>query len=713
MWLPSQLTQDAHQAKLKDLGFELSRAAYADLRGYPLGAVAMVGGCSASFVSKLGLIVTNHHCLQGVMSSVSKEGENLLASGYIAYTQAQELPAPGLTGSVTLSSRDVTDQIVGELDPGMSESERASAVEENLAALIQNCQDAHPQLRCTVSNLYDGNRFELQKSQALNDLRLAYVPPEGIGWFGGDQDNWRWPRQTGDFAFVRAYGPDGKPLVPQQHLRIANEALESSDPVMVAGYPGRTYRYRTGAQVQLAEQHNYPGLVERFKTQIQISKDLMAEDPKLTPFLNPRIFGLSNGLINFEATLQALKRSQFADERLARDEILTQWIAASPQRQARFGSVIQEQAKLVSLEIPNFKIDQDSNLLAYATIVLSRALSIVSQAKLRSEGKVTTVDEVLAFEAEFKRRSAPEINVPGLEEREIAAILDRMSKDQPEGARRVRAMLGKGANDSLDPKEIRSALSSMYASTTLQDLESAISLFEKASLADLENSEDGFIQAGLALDAILHQIDVAKPSNGNSQRRLRRLYTQARVEFAKEQGLLVAPDANRTLRVSYGKVQGYKPLDQGFTYPPFSTGAQLLAKHTGEYPFALPEVLVDALRQRDYGRYFDPRIGDIPVNFLSTTDVTGGNSGSATMNGKGELVGLLFDGNYEGLLSNWFLEPEITRSIHVDMRFVLWVMDTVMPAHRLLKEMGIDPSKQSVSARRYRVSHASPTAVDE
>lgn len=705
MWIPGQLSDPAHQTKLRELGFELPATAYNDLLGYPMGAIANVGGCSGSFVSKTGLIVTNHHCVQGRLPGLSQEGENLLKSGFIAHRQEQERLAPGFSGSILMSSADVTKQILAGVDPLMDESSRWMTVTANSSRLLSTCRSEHPNLSCDLKTYFDENHYELQVSQPLTDLRLVYVPPEGLGWFGGDQDNWRWPRQTSDFAFLRAYGPDGQPWTPPAHLRIAAEPLAPADPVMVAGYPGQTSRYRSGARVKFAQEHRYPYGIGRLTEQIELAKGLIAQDPTLEPRLISWIFSLSNALINYRATLEGFNRSQFADERLMRDAMLDQWIHASPERALRFGSVIEQLAALIALEVPNYRIDLDVNGMAYRTIMLRRALSIIDQAKARAQGAVTQPEQIREFVAKFNQDSNPGYNIPGLDRALLELLMIRLAKVKPEGEPRARAILGLSPSDGLKEDDVRKAVAALYDTTQLDQLASAQALFEGATLDDLSASTDGFVRAALALDPILDEIEAAKPQDERELKRLRRLYTQARVEFAREQQELVAPDANGTLRISYGQVKGYSPLDQNFTYPPFSTSAELLAKHTGEPPFALPEVVVDALKKRDFGRYFDPRIGDLPVNFLSTIDATGGNSGSATINKRGELVGLLFDGNYEGVMSDWQLDPDLARSIHVDLRFVLWTLDTVIPSHRLLREMGIEPRTQSVTAQRYEFAY--------
>lgn len=706
MWIPGQLRTPIHQEQLRKLGFELPPSAFTDLQSYPLGAVANVGGCSASFVSESGLIVTNHHCVQKLLPDLSQAGENLLESGFIAYRKDQERKAAGFSGSVTLSSTDVTQRIFDQLLPSMNEPERRSRIAANQAALISECQANNPELACSVKSFYNGNRYELQTTQTLSDLRLVYVPPEGLGWFGGDTDNWRWPRHTTDFAFLRAYGPDGRPLKPKQVLRIASKRIAPQDPVMIAGYPGRTFRFDSGAQVKFVEEHFYPYLLDRSIGQIQVLDELISKSPEIEPELKARRFNLSNGRTNLQATLEGLKRSRFSDERLGRDALLEQWIFASPETSARFGSVVKELAELTFQNVQSLSMDQDIQQLAYRTGLLRLALRIVSAARARAAGMPTTAEQVARFREELQSVSGSRAKVPGLEEAEVGFYFVRLSKYQAQGASQVRAMLGLAPSAPLEAKGILKNVDEIYGSTMLKDLELASTLFERAPLEVIRLSKDGVIRAALALDEALDRMDAASPSDPNQIRRLRRLYTQARLEYAQEQNQLLAPDANRSLRISYGKIQGYRSLDQNFFYPPFSTGAELLAKHTGQDPFDLPETVEDALKSGDFGRYLDPRLGDIPVNFLSTTDATGGNSGSATLNGQGELVGLLFDGNYEGVMSDLYLDPELARSIHVDMRFVLWILDSVIPSHRLLKEMGIKPRTQSVSARHYRFSQA-------
>lgn len=692
MWLPSQLSDPAHQDELSRLGFELPPESYSNLRSLPLGAILRVGGCSGSFVSNAGLILTNHHCVRSFLLEASQNDENLLDNGFIASNRSLERRIPSLVGVITLSSIDVTDTVLGSVNDKMNPMQREEALMKKSMELEQACQAKRPGIGCRVVSFFDRNHFELQESQRIQDLRLVYVPQEGLGWFGGQNDNWRWPRQTADFAFLRAYGPNGQPLQSNQHLRIATKALAPQDPVMVAGYPGRTTRYQSGSQVKFAQDKLYPYLIERFEGHIQALKKVTAQNPALSAVSQSSLFALNNQLTSYKAIVEGLNRSKFADERIALDAQLEQWIQASPERKTRFGSVIADISQAQQSPKQGHIVEQDLQALEQHSILLERAIAIVREARSRAEGTATESWQVEDFKSQLIETSKPTTYARPLDQAATTYLLTRIFNDQPSDRAYARALLGKSTADPLSIADINTFVASSYASTKLEDLAAAAQLYEHSTPEALQKSEDLLIQMALRFVPI-HEMIQARDAQGYFELvRRTRLYTKARLEYAQSKGRLSAPDANSTLRISYGQVKGYQAPQSAQNYTAFSTSAELLAKNTGVAPFNLPPQVASALTQRDFGPYSDPRLGDLPINFLADTHLTGGNSGSAVLNAKGELTGLAFDINYEGVLSDWFFDPTLARSIQVDIRFIQWVLDIGAPAHHLLNEMGLKPS---------------------
>lgn len=700
MWQPHQLPKLTKT--LQDLGLEIPPESLSDLTSHPMNAVISLGGCSASFVSPKGLVVTNHHCAAGALQYNSTEDENLLVGGFLAEETSEEIFAgPGSRVLVTVAFDNVSEEIRQGLGD-LSGTERYQAIEDRQKAMIADCE-SDPGYRCRVASFYGGLEYYRIKQLEILDVRLVYAPKGSVGSYGGDIDNWMWPRHTGDFSFYRAYvGPDGRPAEfheknvpyePKHHLKISADGLDAGDFVMVVGYPGGTSRYALAVEVENQFEWVYPVRIDRFEELLAIIEEETAERPDAAIKYAGLIAGLNNATKNYHGMITGYAKSDVVERKEKLEADLLAWIEASDERRARYAATLGELESLIAEEQAMRGRGLDYEFLLRRASLLSTATRLYRLAKERQKP-----------DAERE---------PGFQERDLRGIreglvrLDRsfdpavdralfhrailnyaaLPEDQRVDA--FDAWLGLGAGP-LDPDKLAERLAEMYAESELADEARRLAWLDAAP-ADFEASDDPFVELTVALYPSDREMEDEEEARAGRETRLRPAFMRALIDFLGSQGKAVYPDANGTLRVTVGTIQGYEPKD-AVRYIPFTTAQGLLQKETGEDPFDSPPEILAAVRKEHFGRYEDEDLGSLPINFLSNVDTTGGNSGSPTLNGRGELVGLLFDGNWESIIADWDYIPPITRSIHVDARYLLWIMDHIDGADHLLEEMGLEPA---------------------
>ena len=700
MWMPQQIP--ALAAKLRALGFAGDPKSFADLTGQPMGAIVSLGGCTASFVSPDGLIVTNHHCVTGGLQFNSTPQRNLLKDGFFAPTSADEVSnGPGSRVFVTTSFVEATADIVGGIDPKATDRERYDTIDRRVKARVAACEKDGS--RCTVASFFEGRKYFEIKQLEIKDVRLVYAPAEGIGVFGGETDNWRWPRHTGDWSYLRAYvGKDGKaaaydkanvPYRPKRWLKVAASGVKPDDLVFVVGYPGRTQRHQTYAEVKETVEWALPRSIRLSEEQLAVIDALTKENPALAIKLAGRVQGLNNGLTNSRGVLEGMAKGGALAKKQAREQELAAWIAASPARQEKYGQALSALQALQAQGESTRERNAALGLLPSASSYLAAAQTLYRLSLQRPKDDVA--------------------RDPGFQERDWSRIRegqDRLQRTIDPAADRalLRWALDKAvalpAGQRIEPLDrlvglkpgmdkatagaaVEKYLDSLYAGTKLADRDVRLAFIDK-STAELTASGDTFIALAAALEPLAEANREAAKNRAGAYARIRPIYMEALLDKA---GGLLAPDANSTLRVTYGQVKGVSPRD-GLFYKPQTTLQGIVEKHTGSGDFDAPQKQLDAITALRAGRttvFFDKGLNDVPVNFLSTVDTTGGNSGSPTLNAKGELVGLLFDGTYESVSSDYLFDSVKTRSIHVDSRYMLWTMAEVDGAKRLLDEMGV------------------------
>ncbi|UCF66743.1 MAG: S46 family peptidase [Acidobacteriota bacterium] len=697
MWAPDQLPQLADQ--LRALGLEVDPAQLDDLTAHPMNAVISLGGCTASFVSPEGLVITNHHCAHGSIQYNSTEENNLLQRGFLATDKSAELPAgPGSRVFVTVSSDDVTDTILEGLDETLSGRERYQRIDDREKALVAECEQENG-YRCRVSSFHGGLFFKLIKQLEIRDGRLVYAPAGSIGNFGGDVDNWMWPRHTGDFSFYRAYvGPDGKPadyaeqnvpFRPKHFLEVSTEGLKTGDFVMAAGYPGRTHRYRLARELEQRIAWYYPTLKRAFDDRIDVVQTATTGRPETAIKYAGMVEGLNNASKNYQGMLDGFAKSDVLQRKKKREQELLAWIEVAPQGRSEHGAILERLEQLVD-EYESFRERELYYGMARRPAMLSTARTLYRLSRERQkpdeqrEPGYQKRDELRIRErmVRLDRRFDPDVDRALLRH----AILRYSAIDTAQHVTAFDAWFGiegtKIERDNLDMQ-----LDEMYSKTRLGDQRARLAWLDKDAVA-FEQSDDPFIKLAVHLfDSDIALEEREKRLAGEFQW-ARSRYMEALIAQRRSQGLPVYADANGTLRVTVGKVAGYSPRD-AVVYAPFTTLRGIVQKNSGEEPFDSPRLLLDAIATGEFGPYEERSLGSVPVNFLSTLDSTGGNSGSPTLNSKAELVGLLFDGNYESINADWDFDTRIVRAIHVDVRYVLWVMQYVDRAHELLREMGL------------------------
>jgi len=696
MWQPHQLPSITKE--LKAAGLELNPEDLTDLTGFPMGAIVSLGGCTASFVSPKGLVATNHHCVYGSVQYNSTEENNLLKNGFLAKSFKDELPAtPGSRIYVTEDIKEVTRQIKGDLKDDMSGAERFQSVDDNSKRLVAECEK-DDQYRCRVVNFHGGLEYFLFKQLMIRDVRLVHAPATSIGKFGGDIDNWMWPRHTGDYGFYRAYvnkdgqpadfSVDNVPYEPKHFLKVNAKGVEEGDYIMVIGYPGRTSRYRTSTEVKNTFTENYKLTKELMGSIIESIKSNSDEGSDTRIKYESLIAGLANYEKNRGSMMESYNKGTTQQRKDQIEKSLRTWINKSSSRKKKYDSAIKELDKLVKQSHHSFKRD---TILSYAGI--SSMMSSASRLyRLALENQKPDIERESGYqERDLKRfkQSMKRIDRrfdANVDQAILMNLLTRYAQlPMDEHVSDLDAFFK--LDDGFSENRLDKQLNKMYAKTKLGTEAIRLEWMDK-SVKEFEASDDPFIQYAVATYQARKQLeDESKDLSGNLNA-VRPKYMEAIIAYNKAKNNPIYADANSTLRITYGNVKGYSPKD-GITATPFTTLEGIVAKHTGADPFDSPQKQLDLIAKKDYGKYLKSDLGSVPVNFLGTLDITGGNSGSPTLNARAEFVGLVFDGVYESIIGDWDYDKQLNRSISVDSRYILWVMEHVDGATNLIDEMEI------------------------
>jgi hypothetical protein len=642
-------------------------------------------GCTAEFVSPKGLILTNHHCGFDALVAASSAGKDYGKNGYKADSMANELPAKDYSLTITNRVEDVTAKITKGTE-NLSGDALSQAIKANTDKLQAEEQaKAAADTKIEIRMLNSGFYYYLYETKQIKDIRLVYAPPQMIGFYGGDPDNFEWSRHTGDFTFLRAYvAPDGSsagyspnnvPYKPKKFLTMSLNGVKENDFVFVMGYPGGTTRYRESEFIEYAQDTNFPFLVELLTDWGNALRKIGETDEAKRVALQGEIANLDNSRKAYEGAIVSLNRSNFIAQRRAEETQFATWINANPQRRAKYGELLPNLDKLSKDFYANAARDRLLRTfpLPGTAVIYKQILDAVAAVRA---GKKLDDKKRAEIEAAYKERE------PILEREMLKYFLkaaDELPANQKFAA--VENVFGKyqgKARRDAEEKWVESIVNN-------DDFNSAGDIFDlyDKSFSDLQKKYPDIINIAAAHVEARNAYGQRAAKYNADIDRYRLLYQEGMAEMKR--GMLY-PDANFTQRFTYGYVKGYKPRE-AVIYTPFTTLKGVIEKDTGVFPFDAPEKLKELQRTRDFGRY---GVGDsVPVNFLATTDIIGGNSGSPIMNAYGEQVGIVFDGNFEGLGNDIFFDPDYNRTIAVDIRYVLFVTEKFANAKWIVDELTI------------------------
>ncbi len=691
MWL-LPLIEKLNIGKMTELGLKLSAEDIYSLNKASIKDAIVIfgGGCTGEIVSSQGLLLTNHHCGYGQIQSHSTLEHDYLTDGFWAMTKEEELPNPNLSVTFLLRIEDVTGQVLKGIRPEMTETERNTAINEARAAIEKRAAEG-THYRATVSSFYGGNNFYLLVYERYLDVRFVGAPPSSIGKFGFDTDNWEWPRHTGDFSVFRVYtAPDGKPasyskenipLKPKYWLPVSIKDLNEGDFAMILGYPGRTQRYATSWEVGELLEITHPNRIKIRGIRQEILMADMQADQKINIQYASKYSGSSNYWKYSIGQKAGLERLNVRAKKEQIENQFNTWISANPEHKSKYGNAtgLIRNAVAGRAEFANAQ-QYISECFLQGCEILSMnqvASSLISIMKSGDSRRVTDLTSAM------KERAASfykDYNPP-TDQKAMKAMIklyrnDVPGKFHPDFYTDVVDKRFRGDTDKF--------VDDIFARSVFASEDKLMAFLNKPLLKTLES--DPVYLTATSISKVSAEVSRGLSQYDADLTEGRRLWIAALREMTPEKTLY--PDANSTMRLTYGSIFNYDPRD-AVTYKYFTTLQGVIDKYIpGDYEFDLPQKLIDLNNRKEFGRYASPK-GHMPVNFLTNNDITGGNSGSPVLNANGELIGLAFDGNWEAMSGDVAFEPELQRTIAVDIRYVLWVMDIYAGAKHLVDEMTV------------------------
>jgi hypothetical protein len=700
MWMPNTIKQV--EADMQGMGMEISADEIWNNEKPSIkdAVVQFGGGCTAEIMSDKGLVFTNHHCGYDAIQKLSTLEHNYLQDGFWANSFEEELPAEGLTVTFIDDIIDITDQVLEGVTDNMTAKEKQSHIDKNLNKIKkQTPQDRFHTF--SIKPFFKGNKYYMIKKTTFYDVRLVGTPPASLGKFGGDTDNWEWPRHTADFSVFRVYAdknnnpatysPDNKPYKPKYFFKVNIEDLKPEDFTMVIGFPGRTNEYLTSYAVKQIQDIRDPARVSVREITLGIMDERMAKDKALKLKLASKHAGLANYWKFWIGESQGLKKFKAVEAKQKFEKDFTDRVNANPEWKQKYGKILPRLKELYGQLEPYLTV-QD-----YYSEIFGRNVDLPSIAIIAGMLEEQSNERGDAFYKMAKDRYKDYL---------INNSLKNFDKDtDKEVFSKLLDFYVKNVDDQYVSPELKKALegktpeqlvNELYTKSTLTSKEGLEKLFSKETLkdyADALNNDPAY----QLLTAQQKWIDekVSNPANKikTEINALMSKYLKAQMEVYSNKAFY--PDANFTMRVSYGRVKGFHPKDAVF-YEPFTHGYGILEKYVpGDPEFDLPKKVVELLEKKDYGRYAS-KDGTLITDFLATNHITGGNSGSPILNGKGEHIGLAFDGVWQGIMEDIYYRPEVARSIHVKDNYVLWVIDKVGNCKHIIDELTIvDHSKEN------------------
>jgi len=694
MWIP--LLIEKYNIKImQEKGFRLTAEdIYSVNRACMKDAIVIFGGgCTGELISPEGLLITNHHCGYGMIQRHSTLENDYLTNGFWAMDRSQELPNEGLTVTFLRRMEDVTAEVLKGVSDDIPETERDKIISQNIAAIRKKAEAEGTGFSIQIRPFFMGNQYFLFMNETFRDVRLVGAPPSSIGKFGGETDNWVWPRHTGDFSLFRIYADknnkpaeyskDNVPYKPVYYFPISLKGVKEGDFTMVFGYPGSTNQYVPSYHIDMVRNYINPKMIEIRTHKIEIMEKAMAADRLVRLQYASNKSGLANSWKRWIGENQGIDRLEVIARKKAYEERFTNWVNGDRERIQKYGNILPAYKELYDhLRIYQLVNSYTSEVLnGAAAFGISRRINTLSE-MVRGNTEQRIIDEMRnnllrvtgAIFRDYNMKVDMDIFV---------VVMDLYGKNMPSewqspGYKKVYAMC-KG--------DFRTLAGRIYQTSPFTDearFTAFIKNFSKKSLKVLD--QDVFFILGKDFNEfIANNVREELSSLNNRLQQLNRIYMKAQMEFEKDK--VFYPDANSTLRVAYGQVQGYFSRDAVY-FTHYTTLKGIIEKDNPEiYDYDVPQKLRDLYRTRDFGRY--TQNGEVPVCFVANNHTTGGNSGSPVINAEGHLIGINFDRAWEGVASDMAFNPEQSRNISLDIRYALFIIDKFAGAGYLLKEMTI------------------------
>ena len=686
---------EIHKLDLQKAGLQIGIDEIYNPNGVSLiDALVKINGCTGSFVSDQGLMITNHHCAFKAISNASTPEQNYLEDGFLAREFETEIPAEGYVVRITESYEDVTDQILKSVEAIKDLAERNKAISKKMREIAKAADDEANSIIAEVSEMFAGESYILFKYRTIKDVRLVYAPPRSIGEFGGEADNWIWPRHTGDFTFMRAYvAPDGSaaeyseenvPFTPKKFLKVNPNGVDEGDFVFIFGYPGRTFRHNPSQFLQYQENFNLPYIEQLYSYMIGIYESISEEDEALQLKYSSTIKSLANTMKNYRGKMLGLRRLNLVDKKIAEEVELAEFINSREDLKDQYGTLFKDIENVYNKRFDISEADlwfgrffRFSDLVSLADFITeySEQMELID-ADRKSAFKEDKIEETL----DRMKKKYDDMNLDFEDEFIYKMIYDTEMFSETSEIKALKSRTSSGDVENEISKYVEYLLSTEIANKEF--FNNAL----KLSFDEIKDLDDPLIDLVIALKKQKQEIEkIDDQIEGTLQVLMPKL---AEIKKLKDKTTFT-PDANRTLRLTYGYIKGYEPAD-GVFYKPITSLNGVIEKSFLGGDYVIPDKLSVAFDQKNFGRFYDSKIGGVPVAILYNTDTTGGNSGSPILNSKGELIGVNFDRAYEATINDFAWDDDYSRSIGVDIRYVLWVAKTIGEADNVLKELGVE-----------------------
>jgi hypothetical protein len=697
MWLPLLLGQQVYNEMVKK-GLKLTKDQLYNINKASLKDAIIIfgGGCTGEIVSAEGLIFTNHHCGYDAIANASTMEHNYLQNGFYAQSKGEEIPST-LSVQFLLRIDDVTKEVMDSLQ-GLSGPERVAKQTVVLTAINKRMSNESKNIETRVSALFKGNQFLAFVYQRYYDIRLVGAPPESVGKFGGDTDNWEWPRHTGDFSIFRVYTkPDGSPakrgeptegnipMKPKWYLPVSLKPLKDGDFAMIWGYPGGTNRYESSYGIRLSTEINNPTLVKLRDVRLKYMFDEMKKDPATKLQLASSFAGIANYWKFYDGETKQLYKYDVYGQKVAAEAKFNAWAKGKPE----FENIFADWGKAYDAWLPYAKHRMYMNEGIYGSPLIGFASSLQQLEALLVKPGISQADIKKTADAANQQRKAFMEDENKASDQNIVAAVTRMYyedvvKDQQPIGFYATLKNQYGALD--DDATYKKYAADIFSKTMILDDAKWNAFIANPDAVKLQEDPAFYYASAFDKNYISNYLPLFRQFSAKNAE-FGRLYLKGIMEMDPMKVKMMYPDATFTMRVSYGNVKSYNPRD-AVHYDYVTTSNGLLEKYkAGDYEFDLPAKQIELLKKKDFGQYMDPVRKNLVVGFITTNDITGGNSGSPVINNRGELIGLAFDGNYEALSHKLAFDKDLNRTICVDIRYVLWCIDKLGGGTNIIKEL--------------------------